>query len=105
MDARRFRIPVAAILCLTVPPFAPLAWIALSGPERSMYLRSNLVRAGFAVVAMSVLPLLFVLVADTLGLWPDPDPNPIGVGLLFFAGGILGAILVTIGIMSVNRRS
>ena len=29
-------------------------------------------------------PLLLTVVMAAVGLWPDPDPNPIGPGLLFF---------------------
>ena len=29
-------------------------------------------------------PLVFIIAAAALGLWPDPNPNPIGPGLLFF---------------------
>jgi hypothetical protein len=100
----RLRIPVAVLLGLAVLPIGLLAWIALSGSRRSDYMRSNWVRAGFAVGVGGALPLLAVGGAAQLGLWPDPNPNPIGLGLLLFAGGGLGTILIGVGIALVDRR-
>ena len=88
---------MTVLLALTIPPLALLSWIALSGSERRDYLRSNWVRAGFAVGVASALPLLVVGGAAALGLWPDPDPNPIGFGLLLFVGGGVATILVAVG--------
>jgi hypothetical protein len=47
------------------------------------YLRSNWIRTGLVLGAVGAGPLLFIIVAAALGWWPDPDPNPIGPGLLF----------------------
>jgi hypothetical protein len=80
------------------PPLAPFVWIMTSGDERPAYLRSSWVRAGLGVLVLSALPLLVVgTFGYQLGLTSDPDPNPIGFGLLFVAGALLGAILVAIG--------
>lgn len=100
----RLRIPVTVGLGLTLPPLALLSWIALSGSHRRDYMRSNWIRAGFAVGVVSALPLLVVGGAAALGLWPDPNPNPIGLGLLLFVGGGLATILVAVGIALVSRR-
>lgn len=83
---------------LLAPPLAPLAWIFASGEERPIYLRSKWVRVGLGCMALSALPLLVVGVFGyRLGLTADPDPNPIGLGLLFLAGAVIGAILVALG--------
>ena len=29
-------------------------------------------------------PALLIILLASIGLWPDPNPNPIGPGLLFF---------------------
>jgi hypothetical protein len=44
--------------------------------------KSLLLGAGLLVVGAT--PLLVVIVAAELGLTRDPNPNPIGPGLLFF---------------------
>ena len=100
----RLRIPVTVLLALTMTPLALVSWIALSGSGRRDYLRSNWVRAGFALGVVSALPLLVVGGAAALGLWPDPNPNPIGFGLLLLVGGGVATILVAVGIALVSRR-
>lgn len=96
-----WRIPVTIALALLAAPLAPMAWVALSGSQRRVYLRSGLVRWGFGIVIGSALPLLAVGLAATLGLTSDPNPNPIGLGLLFLAGAFIGTILAIIGIIVV----
>ena len=87
------------LACLVLaPPLAPFAWIAASGDERPAYLRSAWVRASLVVLALCSLPLLVVGVFGyQLGLTSDPNPNPIGLGLLFVAGAVLGSILAAVG--------
>lgn len=48
------------------------------------YLGSKLVRVGLVLLIVGSGPLLGIIVAASLGLWPDPNPNPVGPGLLFF---------------------
>jgi hypothetical protein len=40
---------------------------------------------GIGLLLVGAAPLLFVIIAADLGLTSDPNPNPIGPGLLFFA--------------------
>lgn len=101
-------MPARALLTLAclllAPPLAPFAWIAASGDERRVYLRSAWVRAGIGVLVLSTLPLLIVgVLGYRLGLTSDPNPNPIGLGLLFVAGAMLGAILAAIGAFTTAR--
>jgi hypothetical protein len=99
------RLPVTAILAITVPPLALAAWILLSGGQRSVYFSSMWIRAGAATIAAGTLPLLTVIVLAKVGLWPDPNPNPIGLGLLFVAAAVLACVLTLIGIIRVAMQS
>jgi hypothetical protein len=99
-----WRIPLTVLFGLAAVPLGLIAWIALSGSRRRDYLRSNWVRAGFAVGIASALPLLAVIGAAALGLTSDPNPNPIGLGLLLLAGGLIGTVLVIVGIVLVASR-
>lgn len=67
------------------------------------YLRSGWVRAGFALLVIGASPLLFIIVAADLGFWPDPNPNPIGPGLLFFFTVWPALICILIGVVRVRR--
>lgn len=98
------RLPVTALLAVTVPPLALAAWILLSGGQRSVYFRSMWIRAGATTFAVGTLPLLTVIVLAKVGLWPDPNPNPIGLGLLFVAAAVLACVLTLIGIVRVATR-
>lgn len=100
-----WRVPLTILLALLAPPLALVAWIGLSGSQRRVYLASGWVRWGFGLAIASALPLLAVGIAAALGLTSDPNPNQIGLGLLFLAGGLIGTILVAIGIVVVASRN
>ncbi len=99
------RLPLTAILTITVPPLALAAWIMLSGGKRSDYFRSAWIRTGAVTFAVGTLPLLTVIILAKIGLWPDPNPNPVGLGLLFVAAAVLGSLLTLIGILRLSSRS
>ena len=42
-------------------------------------------------------PLVAIIAAARVGLWPDPNPNPIGPGMLFFFAGVLATGCLAIG--------
>ena len=68
------------------------------------YLKSGWVRAGLILLAIGAGPLLFIIAAADVGLWPDPNPNPVGPGILF---GLLlwpAIICIVVGVVSVRRR-
>jgi len=44
-------------------------------------------------------------VAAAVGVWPDPNPNPIGPGLLFFVTFWPALICLVVGVVRVRRRS
>ena len=98
------RLPVAVVLGLVVPPLGPIAWIALSGSHRPLYWRSGWIRSGFFLIIGAVLPLLGIIAATAMGLTSDPNPNPIGLGLLFFFGSVTGMVLIIIGVFVTARR-
>jgi hypothetical protein len=66
------------------------------------YLKSRMVRVGPGLLILGVGPLLFIIVAAAVGLWPDPNPNPIGPGFLAFLTFWPGAL--GLGIARVRRR-
>ena len=41
-------------------------------------------KIGAALAVLGWGPLLLIVLLDAVGLWPDPNPNPVGPGLLFF---------------------
>ena len=38
------------------------------------YFQSTLVKVGVGVLIIGAAPLLFIIAAAALGLWPDPNP-------------------------------
>ena len=48
---------------------------------------------------------LAIIVLAAVGLWPDPNPNPIGPGLLFFFTFWPAVACLSIGAFQVRRRS
>jgi hypothetical protein len=67
------------------------------------YLRSNWFRVGLALAVIGAGPLLLIILAAALGLWPDPHPNPIGPGLLFALLFWPSAVCLFIGVRRVRR--
>jgi hypothetical protein len=66
------------------------------------YFSSRLVRWGLALLVVGSGPLLFIILAAELGLWPDPNPNPIGPGLLFFFTVWPALALIFVGVLQVR---
>ncbi len=66
------------------------------------YLSSNWFRVGLVLAVIGAGPLLFIIVAAAIGLWPDPHPNPVGPGLLtlLFWPGL---VCLLIGVYRVRR--
>ena len=46
-------------------------------------------------------PLVAIILAAEVGLWPDPNPNPVGPGLLFFFAGVLATGCLAVGVVTV----
>ena len=68
------------------------------------YIHSKLVLVGLGLLIFGSGPLLGIIALAELGLWPDPDPNPIGPGLLAALTFWPGVICLGVGIMRVRRH-
>jgi hypothetical protein len=58
---------------------------------------------GLLLVLFGWGPLLTIGLLATIGLWPDPNPNPIGPGMLFFFTSWPAVICIGIGIRQILR--
>jgi len=67
-------------------------------------MKSRLVRVGLVLLILGTGPLLFIIAAAAVGLWPDPDPNPIGPGLLAAVTFWPAAICIAVGVVRARRR-
>jgi hypothetical protein len=68
------------------------------------FLQSKLVRFGLVLLVVGTGPLLFIVVAAAAGLWPDPNPNPIGPGLLSFLTFWPAVVCIVAGVIRVRLR-
>jgi hypothetical protein len=66
------------------------------------YFHSWWVRIGAGLLVIGAGPLLFIIVAAAVGLWPDPNPNPIGPGLLFFFTFWPAVLCILVGVIRVR---
>jgi hypothetical protein len=48
------------------------------------YLCNRWLKAGIALIGFGWGPLFAIVLLAAIRIWPDPNPNPIGPGLLFF---------------------
>jgi hypothetical protein len=62
------------------------------------------VKIALVLVVFGWGPLWVIVLLAAIGLWPDPNPNPIGSGLLFFFTFWPAVICVSIGVFQVRRR-
>ena len=85
------------ILCFLAPPLGLVAWVLGGGAQRAAYLSSWWVRAGLTLLLLGAAPLVAIIVAAKIGLWPDPNPNPVGPGLWFVLTGVLATGCLAIG--------
>jgi hypothetical protein len=67
------------------------------------YLNNRLFKIGAIIALIGWTPLLAILLLASGGLWPDPDPNPIGPGLLFVVTFWPAVICLQIGAVQVWR--
>jgi hypothetical protein len=68
------------------------------------YLRTGLVKVGLGLLILGCGPLLAIIGLAAIGLWPDPNPNPIGPGMLAFLTFWPGVICLSRGIAQTRRR-
>jgi len=67
------------------------------------YLQSTWTKVGIGLLVVGAGPLLFIILAAAVGLWPDPNPNPVGPGLLFAVTFWPAVICIVIGVVRVRR--
>jgi hypothetical protein len=67
------------------------------------YLASRLVRAGLVLFVLGCGPLLAIIGLAAVGLWPDPNPNPVGPGMLAFLTFWPSVICLVVGAARVRR--
>jgi hypothetical protein len=86
---------------MAFPDRRPAPRVVSAGPAR--YWQSWWVRVGVGLPIVGSGPLVFVILAAALGLWPDPNPNPIGPGLLFFFTFWPAVLSILVGVIRVRR--
>jgi hypothetical protein len=70
---------------------------------KKRYFSNRMIQIGLALVIFGWGPLLAIIVLAALGIWPDPNPNPIGPGLLFFFTSWPAIICLGVGAVQVMR--
>ena len=68
------------------------------------YLGNRLIQIGLVLVLVGWTPLWGIVLLAAVGLWPDPNPNPIGPGLLFFFTSWPAIICLGMGVLQVRRN-
>ncbi len=69
------------------------------------YFQSLWVKVGVGLLCVGAAPLVLIILAAAVGLWPDPNPNPVGPGLLFFLTFWPAMICIAIGVARVRLRN
>jgi hypothetical protein len=67
------------------------------------YLANRWFKLGLLLVVFGWGPLWGIVFLAAIGLWPDPEPNPIGPGLLFFVTAWPAIICLGVGVLQVKR--
>ena len=67
-------------------------------------LRSRYFLVGAPLLVFGTGPLLTVILLASLGLTRDPNPNPVGFGILAFLTFWPGVILLVLGFLTSRRR-
>ncbi len=76
----------------------------LRAKESKVYFANKVFTAGFLMVVLGNAPLVGIVVLAKIGVWPDPDPNPIGPGLLSFVTFVPGLLMMIAGVRRVKAR-
>jgi hypothetical protein len=67
-------------------------------------LRNRWLQVGLGLIVLGWGPLWAIVTLASLGLWPDPNPNPIGPGLLFFVTFFPAIACLIVGAWQALRR-
>lgn len=76
----------------------------MTGFLDNRWIRNRWIRIGLWIALIGWGPLLAIVLLAAIGLWPDPNPNPIGPGLLFFFTFWPAAVCLGIGVFQVWRK-
>ena len=68
------------------------------------YRKNRFMQVGFWLLVVGAAPLFGIILLAEVGIWPDPNPNPIGPGLLFFFTFWPAMICLGIGMFQVWRK-
>lgn len=68
------------------------------------YLTNRWFKLGFWLAVIGWSPLWLIVLLAAIGLWPDPNPNPVGPGLLFFLSFWPAVIGMGVGVWQVRRQ-
>lgn len=68
------------------------------------YFRSRLVTSGVILLLVGTGPLASVMFAGKLGLIADPNPNPVGFGILAFFTFWPSIFLIVAGVLRTRRQ-
>ncbi len=68
------------------------------------YTANRWVKIGLAIVVLGWGPLIAIIALAALHLWPDPNPNPIGPGMLFFITFWPAVVCLAVGFAQVARQ-
>lgn len=68
------------------------------------YVANREFKIGFWLFVVGCGPLLASMLLATVGLWPDPNPSPIGPGLLAFFTFWPAAMCMGIGVAQLWRK-
>ena len=74
-----------------------------SAPGARPFWRSRYFVVGALLLLVGTGPLAAVILLAKLGLTSDPNPNPIGFGLLAFLTFWPGVVLVVLGLLTGRR--
>ncbi|MGB3840197.1 MAG: hypothetical protein WA930_13940 [Rhodanobacter sp.] len=69
------------------------------------YFANRLFKVGFWMFVLGSGPLLAIIALAAIGLWPDPNPNPVGPGLLAFFTFWPSIICMIIGAIQARTRA
>jgi hypothetical protein len=67
------------------------------------FLQAKLVRWGLWGLGLGTGPLLAIILLASIGLWPDPEPNPVGPGLLAALTFWPSVICLVMGVVQVSQ--
>jgi len=69
------------------------------------FFANRLFKIGFWLFVFGSGPLLAIAALASIGLWPDPNPNPVGLGLLAFLTFWPSIICMVIGALKASKAS